>query len=213
MKVKAIYKKLGIIPNLAEHMVTVARVALLIKNHWQGPKLDWEMVKKTALLHDLGNIVRFDLDKYSHFLGLEAVRIDYWKGVQMKTIAKYGKDDHQATKKMLDELGTDQKIIKVILNKSFGGSVQLARNNDWPAKILHYADARVMPHGVVTLEERIQDTRERMPKYANRPDFEDLVAATREIEKQIQEKLDIAVSAINQDSVKKIKENLLETEI
>jgi len=213
MKIKDIYKKFGITPNLAQHMLTVTKVALFIGDHWQGPKIDWEMVKKTALLHDLGNIVRFDLDKHSYFLGPEKARINHWKKVQKRTIIKYGSDDHEATRKMLDELGVNLKIKKIILDKSFGNSVQVAKSNDWYAKILHYCDSRVMPHGVVTLKERLQDIRGRMPKYANRPDFEDLLSASREIESQIQQHLGVSVSKINKNSISKIEDNLLETEI
>ena len=174
--------------------------------------IDWKKVKKTALLHDLGNIVRFDFDKYPQFLGPEISRIDYWKEVQAETIAKYGNDDHDATEKMLQELNVSKDIANVILEKSFGNSVQVAKGDNWYAKILSYCDNRVMPKGVVTLEERILDTKERAPKYANRPDFEELCDSSREVEKQIQENLNNPVDQINKNSVK-VDNSLLETEI
>ena len=212
MKIKKIYSKLGITPNLAEHMMRVTSVALYIRDHWKGHEIDWEKVRKTALLHDLGNIVRFDFDKYPEFLGPERSRIDYWKKVQTETIDKYGNDDHDATKKMLEELKVDKNVTKVILEKSFGNSVQVAKGDDWYAKILSYCDNRVMPNGIVTLEERITDTLDRAPKYANRPDFEDLCNASREVEKQIQENLDVPVDQITSNSIK-VNQILLETEI
>ena len=212
MKIKEIYSKFGITPNLAEHMITVACVGLFIKDHWKGPEIDWKKVKKTALLHDLGNIVRFDFDKYPQFLGPEISRIDYWKEVQAETIAKYGNDDHDATEKMLQELNVSKDIANVILEKSFGNSVQVAKGDNWYAKILSYCDNRVMPKGVVTLEEMILDTKERAPKYANRPDFEELCDSSREVEKQIQENLNNPVDQINKNSVK-VDNSLLETEI
>jgi len=48
-----------------------------------------------------------------------------------------------------------------------------------------------------------------MPKYTSRPDFNDLVSATLEIEKQIQENLDVPVSEISDQSVN-IDKTLLE---
>ena len=90
MKIADIYNKFSITPNLAEHMMTVTGIAMYIGKYWRGPKIDWEKVKKTALLHDLGNIVRFDFDKYPQFLGSEQSRIDYWKKIQAETINKYG---------------------------------------------------------------------------------------------------------------------------
>jgi hypothetical protein len=212
MKIKEIYSKYGITPNLAEHMMRVTAVALYIGDHWKGPELDWNKVKITALLHDLGNIVRFDFDKYPQFLGPEQSRIDYWKKVQAETIAKYGNDDHDATKKMLEELKVDGDITKVILEKSFGNSVQISKSDNWYTKILSYCDNRLMPNGIVTLEERIKDTLERAPKYANRPDFEDLCDASREIEKQIQGKMDVSVNKISNESVK-VDNSLIEVDI
>ncbi|MFC1790070.1 HD domain-containing protein [Patescibacteria group bacterium] len=213
MKIKDIYQRLGIIPDLVEHMLTVTKVVLFIKRHWRGPEIDWKRLVKTALLHDVGNIVKFDFDKYPQFLGKEQKRILHWKKTQAQTIAKYGTDDHEATKKMLKELKLDQEMIKVILEKSFGNSVQVAKGNNWYAKILHYADGRVMPHGVVTLEERFQDVRERRPKYTNRPDFEDLLTASREIESQIQAQLDMPISAINKKTIGAIKKDFLEVKV
>lgn len=121
-------------------------------------------------------------------------------------IKKYGSDDHEATRKMLEEINIEEGIIGIILAKSFGNSVATKNSDNWYLKILFYADMRVLPDGVGTLEERIEDVRTRMPKYANRPDFPDLVAACREIEGQIQQKMNVSVSEISDqiliDSVK-----------
>jgi len=56
----------------------------------------------------------------------------------------------------------------------------------------------------------MEDVRARMPKYTERPDFEDLVEAAKEIERQIQENLDIDVSEISDESVRKYFESALE---
>lgn len=57
MKISDIYKKFGIPPNLQEHMLRVCGVVSFIKKHWNNAdiKIDWDLVKKTSLLHDLGN--------------------------------------------------------------------------------------------------------------------------------------------------------------
>lgn len=213
MTIKEIYEKFGIPPNLSQHMLTVTKVCLFLKGHWIGQELDWDKITKTALLHDLGNVVKFDLDKHPEFLGSEISRLDYWKQVQKQTIEKYGSNDHEATRIMLEEIGTDREIIETILNKSFGNSIKTADSDDWYAKILLYADTRVLPNGVAALEERFADVRERMPKYVERPDFEDLLNAGRDIEKQIQENMNVPVSKINKDSVEKLGSQLLGTEI
>lgn len=201
MNIKSVYGKFGVTPNLEKHMLTVAQVILFIKEHWRGPEIDWEALKKSALLHDVGNIVKFDLEKYPHLLGDKKYKIGYWKQIQKETIEKYGRDDNEATKKMLYEVGINKKIIEIVFNKAFGNVVQIAASQDWYVKILLYADLRVLPDGVATMEERFEDIRERMPKYTNRIDFEDLLEAAKEIENQIQEKLNIPVSEINNKSI------------
>lgn len=204
MKVGQIYRKFGIPPNLREHMLRVAGVVAFIENHWSGKvSVDWGLTKKAALIHDLGNIVKFDLEKFPDFLGKEKKNIEHWRKIQVKTIKKYGTDDHRATGQILKDLGVDQGLIKIIMSKSFGNSVKIKASGGWPLKILYYADLRTLPHGIGSLEERIADVRKRMPKYAARPDFEDLVGAGREIERQIQQNLRVPVSRINNVSVNK----------
>lgn len=112
-----------------------------IEGHWNNSqiKIDWNLVKKASLLHDLGNVVRFDFDKHPEFLGKEQVNVDHWKDIQKKVIGSYGSDDHEATERIL--------------------------------------------------------------KYTSRPDFEDLVEACREIERQIQGNLSLSVARINNKSI------------
>lgn len=202
--VEEIYKKFGIPPNLQEHMQRVFGIVSFIEQHWKNKEavVDWDMLKRAALLHDLGNIVRFDFDKHPEFLGKEQKNVESWKKKQKEVIKDYGSDDHLATESMLREINTEPQIINIIQKKSFGNSIAIINSDNWPLKILYYADLRTLPWGIGTLEERITDIRERMPKYTSRPDFEDLVNASREIEKQIQGNLKISVVEIDEKQLK-----------
>jgi len=213
MKISEIYKKYNIPPNLIDHMFTVARVALFISDHWVGSKLDRNRLLKIALLHDLGNIVKFDFDKHPEFLGKEIQNIAFWKGKQKEIIAKYGRDDHKATTEMLKQIGLSEEDIDIASSKSFGNSVATKESKNWTLKILLYSDLRVLPFGVGTLEERFQDMMSRMPQYNKRPDIEDLFQACREIEKQIQNNVNVSLATINAKSIKEKNENLLNIEI
>lgn len=214
MIIADIYKKFSVPPNLQEHMQKVYGVVAFIEQHWTGKeKIDWNLVKRAALLHDIGNIVRFDFDKHPEFLKEEQSRVDYWRDVQRGMVEKYGKDDHQATKKMLREVGGDEKLIKIIWEMRFGESVAINGSNSWPLKIILYADLRVLPQGIGTLEERLADIRQRLPKYASRPDFEYIVGACREIEKQAQKRVNVSLEQINKESLRMDSQSLLETEI
>lgn len=202
MKIIEIYKEFRIPPNLQEHMIRVCGIINFIENHWKGEKVDWKLVKKIALLHDMGNIIKFNLDAHPEFLGTEEPNIEYWKKVQKEVIDEYGSDEEEATSQMLRKVGVDEKSIQVINDKAFGNSVGVKDSDNWHLKLLYYADLRILPFGVGTLEERLSDVRGRMPKYTSRPDFEDLVSACREIEKQIQNNLDIPVSEITSETTK-----------
>ena len=85
-------------------------------------------------------------------------------------------------------------------------------SNSWPLKIMYYADLRTLLLSIGTLEERLADIRHRLLKYAARADFENLVEACRDIEKQIQEKVNVPLKQISEESVK-MDQVLLEKEM
>lgn len=195
MTIKKIYKKFFIPPNLQEHMLRVARVVEFIKDHWvERERVNWDVVLKAALLHDLGNLVKFN------FGVIPMENIDFWKQKQKEIKLKYGTDDHEVTEKMLAEIDASPEISRVISGKSFGKAVKTSQSADWAVKILLYADNRVLPDGIGTLEERLGDIRERYPKYTSRPDYFDLEKAMRNIEKQIQENINASMAEISDDS-------------
>jgi len=196
MTITEIYEKFTIPPNLQEHMLTVAEVSRFIVDHWTGPELDSERVIKAALLHDLGNIVKFDFDKYHHFLGEVLKREDYWKKIQREIIDQYGDDDHKVTEMMLKKIGVDNSITSVILIKSFANSAELATSPNWYPRILLYSDMRVMPHGVTSFEERLKYFESRPAYHGNKSLFENLSNAARDIESQIQNNISVPVSKI-----------------
>lgn len=197
MTIKEVYTRFTIPPNLEAHMLTVARVVCTIKNHWKGPSINWNFVITAALLHDVGNIVKFNFEAHPEFLGTEAANIEYWKQVKQDVISKYGVDDHVASGNMLKEINVSSELLNLIQNKSFSNAPEVSEGNDWYSKILLYADMRVMPHGIATLEERLTDVRNRMPQYTTRSDFESLLDAARAIEHKITANLDTSIIEID----------------
>jgi len=110
MKLLEVYKKFGSPPNLQEHMLRVCGVTTYIGKHWIGKEgVDWVRVKAISLLHDIGNVVKLDFEKYPQFLGEEIKNVDHWKAIQKEAVEKYGRDDHGATEKMLTELGVERE--------------------------------------------------------------------------------------------------------
>lgn len=196
LNVQDVYELYTVPPNLATHMRTVAKVVCSIRDYWVGEGIDWNSIIQAALLHDIGNIVKFDFEHYPELLGDESANIDHWKAVQKDIINRYGKDDHEVCGNILREIGVSQKMITTIETKSFANSVVVAQSDEWDAKILLYADMRVKPFGIVPLEDRLDDVRDRMPQYYNRPDFEELLEAARSIEVQVATHLSRSIADI-----------------
>jgi hypothetical protein len=213
MKLKEVYEKYQTPLNLQEHMLAVARCAAFFKEHWQGVAIDWPTVILSCLLHDLGNIVKFDLSGSTDLFGSGGADFNHLKEVQSAFIEKYGTDDHLATKKILAELHLNGQVITAVQNKSFGNSVAVAQGTDWYTKILAYADLRVTPHGIGTLDDRVADIKARMPKYTERPDFPQLINSAYEVEKQIQDALNVPLTQLADGCAQISKEQFLELEL
>lgn len=184
-------------------MIRVTVIVLYIRDNWKGPNIDWKSLVIAALLHDVGNIVRFNFDANTDIYGSEALRLDYWKAKKQEMIEKYGADDHEATQNMLREIKADPAIVDNILSKSFADSVEISESHDWANKILLYADMRVLPDGIGTLKERLDELKQRRSDIANDPSFIAKISALEKLEKQIQENLSVPVASITNDLVDK----------
>ena len=179
-------------------MLRVTSVALFIVKNWKGPELNPETLKTMLLLHDVGNIVRFDFEKHPEFLGDEVKRIDFWKKRQKENIVKYGTDDHEATVSMLNELGISEETKERIYQMGYWNVKEVKNSTDWYLKIALYADLRVGPFGILTLQERIDDIHTRIEKYKTKPE---LMGFSQELENQIQSNVCIPVSSIDNNSI------------
>lgn len=183
-------------------MLRVTKIAMKIVDGWTGKDLNKEVIIKAGLVHDLANIVRFKLVDGSPLI----IR-------QKETIEKYGADDHEATQKMLRELGLADEIIEIVQGKSFSNAIEVEQSHNWPLKILFYADMRVVPSGVVDLETRLTDIVTRIDKYRDHPQKEQLMASARKVEQQLQIMTTTQLGDITDESISEGLEDLLETEI
>lgn len=146
-------------PNLADHQLRVAGIAKLITDEWADKKIAKECVL-ACLVHDMGNIVKFD-DKIG----------EKWIAVREEFKVKYGADAHTATCAILDEAGLSvyTKYMQEEADMYGKGGLTLSDFHicSRPALMIMYADLRVVPTGVVSLEERIDDLGKRYgePRY------------------------------------------------
>jgi len=182
------------------HMLRVASVASMICDSFDEP-IDKEKIVKVCLLHDMGNIIKFQLDYFPELNKPEG--LEYWQNVQKEFIEKYGPNEHNATMAIMRELGVAEELVELADQNHFSLLCEHAKGNDMFVKIMHYADMRVGPFGVLSYDERMEEARKR---YAHRTDFQEenrlqLVACGKEVEKQIFSHCKIKPEDINDNTI------------
>lgn len=145
MQILDLYDKYNIMPQLREHQLRVGGIVRLITD-------DHDSII-TALVHDMGNIVKFsNLDPY-------------WSKVQEKFWTDYGRDEHVATDKILRKEGMGKyadyfkEESKAYDNDSLNASYFSTMSK--PALLTLYGDLRVRFNGVCSVEERLKDLEDR----------------------------------------------------
>lgn len=164
MKTRDLYTKYKIMPQLSTHMLRVAGVAKIIAENWKG-KCNVLEATNLCLLHDMGNIVKFDLSGLADrkFYG-EVENLEYWQEVQKDFWKKYGKNAQVATIEILKEAKLDSYVPLIIEEERLyfaeANENELKKSN-LSSIILMYCDCRVTPTGVVSYRERIEDLKRR----------------------------------------------------
>ena len=207
MSITDIYKKYKIPPSLQEHMLRVAAVAYKICDNFTE-NVDKEKIVTACLLHDMGNIIKFKMDVFPKMFEPEGV--EYWQGVKDEYVKKYGNDEHEATLQIMKELGMTDSTVAISSQNRFSLLCKHAEGDDMEVKIVHYADGRVDPHGVVSYLSRMGEARVRYDHLnkGKEAERERMVACGAEIEKQIFVKCKIKPEDITDASVAPIIEEL-----
>jgi len=164
MFISQVYDKYQIPDNLQKHMYRVAAVGYEITENWLGPEIDRDLIAKALLLHDLGNIIKFDLDAFPKLLGDDTDKLDYWKRVQKKFIDQYGTNEFEATMAMMQELSVEPAVSGLVEKLGVNNLAEIVGGGDWQLRIAEYSDLRVAPEGVVRIDERFDDLFKRYKK-------------------------------------------------
>lgn len=204
MNIANVYEKYKIPPVLQQHMYRVAAVASLICDNWIG-EIDKDTVIQTALIHDMGNIVKFNMSFMPEAFEPEGVA--YWTGVKEEVIGKYGSEEHEVTQKIIEEMEIPERIVEVVEALGFAKAKETFETKDFRVKVCLYSDQRVMPLGVATLEKRMKEGYKRFLGRKNWPQseidkFAVLAGYLRKIEAQIFEQCRIKPEDITEESVK-----------
>jgi len=185
--ISEIYSRYPIPQGLRQHQLRVTAVASVICDGF-NLSLDRDDVIRACLVHDMGNLIKFDLDQLPELLEPEGA--NYWRERKAELIAKYGPDEHAATVAIVRELGVSKKIISYIDLIGFKNTIKAVESTDFEGKICHYADHRSTPHGVESLAERLADGDRRYSHRTDRPTiapdhYQALRDASFELEYQI----------------------------
>jgi 5'-deoxynucleotidase YfbR-like HD superfamily hydrolase len=205
--VSEIYEEYKIMPSLRMHMLRVAAVASMICDNFSEP-LAKETIIPACLFHDMGNILKSDLKKFPQFVEPEGE--EYWQSVKNEYLKKYGEDEVEASAQIMRKIGLSPRTVEIAEQNQFSRLCEHMEGGDMEVKIVHYADGRVNPHGVVDYMERMEEARVRY--FEQNKGWEEerqkLVACGAEIEKQIFAKCKIKPEDITDEAVAPIIEEL-----
>ncbi|MBY0376909.1 HD domain-containing protein [Patescibacteria group bacterium] len=181
-KVSEIYKEYKIFPRLEKHMLRVAAVAHFLCDNIDIP-IDKEKIVTICLLHDLGNLVKVDFRYFNDFTEEEII---FWEKQKEEFISKYGDTDHKANFSIAKELALGEDVANIIGGHAFSNFCDISTRENWYEKILLYADCRVGPDGILSYEERMEESKKRYAQ-SNFGGVERsiLVGCGKDVEKQI----------------------------
>ena len=205
MDVLQIYEKYKIPSYLQRHQFSVTAVALLVIDNFKS-MLKKDDVVRACLLHDMGNIIKFDLSR--GLFNESEEELKHWRGVQKEYIDKYGQDEHAATYAIASEIGVNANTLKLIESFGISNACNNVESESFEKMICCYSDQRVSPHGITSLEERLEEGRRRYGKEGGVDEFNIEKSCLEELEKQIFEQTNIKPNEITDESTKKIIEEL-----
>ena len=213
-KITEIYKQYNIMPNLQLHQLRVAAVAYKICDSLDI-SIDKDSIIVACLFHDMGNIVKSDLGYFPDFE--ESQNIGYWQKIKNEFIEKYSSNEHEATSKIIEEINLPDGAADLIDRLRFHLVCKDKEEDDFNMKIMHYADMRVGPYGILSYNERMIDAKKRYQNRENHSVDEEerqkLVECGCEIEKQIFSHSNSKPEDINDRSTSNIVEGLKNYEI
>lgn len=210
-QINSIYDRFEVPPNLRMHMIRAAALAEFVCDNWKGPKISKEDIIAVSLIHDLGNIVKFDMETPIglKLLGDQIKDLDKLRKIRDKVKTKYGIDDHDATQNMAKELGINDRLMFILKN---GGHAfkdpKLLESNDWDIKIHAYTDFRVGPFGIMPIKDRFEEFRRRQKtraemghKNVSYLNLDKIIEAANQLEKDICVYTDLSPQQLNDNAI------------
>ncbi len=208
MTIRELYEKYQIMPQLVTHMLRVGAVGKIIAENWVS-ECDVKFTTDLCLVHDMGNIVKFDLsenDNNKMFGPIE--NIEKWREVQKSYWDKYGHDAHEATVGILNDAGLGRFVDCITEEEKLyfaEASEPVLDETNVATIIMLYSDCKVTPCGVVSYRERIDDLCKRYGDGRTRTWYD----WTYRFEKWMQSKTKIDLQSIDEAMVQPLFDELL----
>ena len=198
-EIESLWDEYHVPENIREHSRQVAKVAVFLakKLKEKGIHVDVGLAERSALLHDIARSANFENPEEHPQATKEDA--DFW--IQLKH--KYPDTHHGdiAADLLAEKYPEVADVIKAhTIENEFEGLLE----SSWEAKLLVYADFRVLHDKIVSFEERTEDSIKRHGQF-----YEELQERTgksyrkvieanvRKVEKEIFEKLDIGPEEVN----------------
>lgn len=211
MTVAEIYDHFSLPQNLRQHMLRVGAVGQLIVDSFRQPNFDQEIVVKTLLLHDLGNLIKFKFDQPDMFDPADRDQLPHLQALQTQMQKLYGQTADEATPKMMAEIGADPRIIELCVTSHGEQLADFLPSDRWDRKIAFYCDMRVGPFGILSLDDRFADLKVRYDY--NREKIEQYHQLSQDLEQQLQTATSIDIQAITDETVNTLFSTLLFIEV
>lgn len=172
MKLQQIYSKYKNPTPLKLHSYRVAGIALELNETLKIGNTEFYNLLTACLLHDLGNIVKFDFSIDQSLYCPEGV--SYYKKAKDDFVAKYSIDDKNCTLLIIEEIFSEFRkpnlyfngrkfpisydhVVSLIKKTSFKNAKNIYESDDLLMQILLYSDMRVDINGVSSLEQRVNN--------------------------------------------------------
>lgn len=209
--IQEIYEQYQIPRNLQRHMYRVASVGQYLAEQWPEAVAQEDIVS-VLLLHDLGNILKFDFARGVELFDEDERDVDHWKQVQSEYRKTYGDSVHGATLAIAQQEGASDRVVELFTKMGSSNLKDAVESDDWELKICIYSDFRVSPHGFVTVTDRFDDI---LQRYAGRPHplaNQERTLQNRdaclELEGQLSEKIDRSIVELPEGELEQYTQSL-----
>lgn len=181
---------------LQNHMLGVASLAKILLEHWTGQPLHIDEIIKACTIHDIAKPMIFDLSKQKQY-GISDDEIHKLELFQTELKQKFGEHEHTATIGICKEIGCSEEIVTYVDHLEWEYIPRWLETQDWASLIPIYADMKMGPKGIMPLDERLAEIKNRV----GNDDAEEDEKNGKLLEKTLNEFVSLDIPSITNEQV------------